>query len=170
MSAIRRHYGATPVHVLLHVALFALAGWVVLNLLDAGGALNILVWFVGAIVLHDMVVLPLYTTLDRLVARLAPSGGGRTAAWPVSAINHVRVPAVLAGVLLLVWFPLILGLSEDNIVGLTGVGPPAYLERWLGICAVLFGGSALLYVVRLVAAGRSAAGSRRADRSRARDR
>ena len=149
MTLFGRLYRNGPLHLLGHLALFALAAWVVGNLLDAGGALNILVWFVGAILVHDMLFLPLYGGLDRLATKVLPRGGGRTAAWPIPMINHVRVPVVLSAVLFLVWFPLILGLSADAFEGTSGVRPDGYLERWLVVTAVLFALSGLLYLVRL---------------------
>ncbi len=154
MTLFRRRYRNGPLHLLGHLALFALAAWVVRNLLDAGGALSIAVWFVGAIVVHDLLFLPLYAGLDRLATRLLPSGG-RAVAWPLPVINHVRVPAVLSGVLLLVWFPLILGLSAQTFEATAGVRPEGYLGRWLAVSAGLFAASAVLYVVRLAWLGRS---------------
>ena len=149
MSLFRRLYRNGPLHLLGHLALFALVAWVVGNLLDAGGALNILVWFVGAILVHDALFLPLYAGLDRLAGRVLPRGGGRTAAWPIPMINHVRVPVVLSGVLFVVWFPLILGLSERTFAATAGVRPDGYLERWLLVTGVLVAASGLLYLVRL---------------------
>ncbi len=165
MTLFRRLYRNGPLHLLAHLALFALAAWVVGNLLDAGGALSILVWFVGAILVHDMLFLPLYVGLDRLAARVLPRGGGRSAPWPIPMINHVRVPVVLSGVLFLVWFPLILGLSADTFAGTAGVRPDGYLERWLVVTGVLVAASGLLYVLRLVAlAARGPGGPRPAGR------
>jgi hypothetical protein len=52
-----------------------------------------------------------------------------------------------------VFFPAILGRNAASLVQAGGVEPYGYLERWLLACAVLFGGSLLLYLVRLGRAG-----------------
>jgi hypothetical protein len=67
----------------------------------------------------------------------------------VNAINHIRVPAVMAATMFLVFFPLILGDGKENYVNDVGHDPPDFLARWLLICAVLFGASAVAYAVRL---------------------
>ena len=96
-------------------------------------------------VLHDFVLLPFYAVLDRLAAvRLR------------GAINYVRVPVALSGLLLLVYFPVILGKGEAAYTRVSGLQWEGYAERWLLVTAALFAGSALLYGVR----GRRSAGSR----------
>ncbi|HEY8584986.1 MAG TPA: hypothetical protein VIL49_18650 [Capillimicrobium sp.] len=151
MSLLRRAYGTTPLHLLGHLACFALAGYAVAQLVDTRGALNLLLWLVGALVLHDLVLLPAYSLLDRLAARGAPRG----------AVNYVRAPAAIAGVLALVWFPTILGKGDGAYARVSGLHFEGYLRNWLLICAALFLASALLYVVR---------GRRGASRGRAGDR
>jgi hypothetical protein len=59
------------------------------------------------------------------------------------------VPVGLSGLLLLVWFPLILRRSEGQYKALAGLGPSPYLGRWLLVIGVLFAGSALVYALRL---------------------
>ena len=134
----------TPVHFLAHGALFALFGWVVLQLVDARESFNMLAWFVLAIVLHELVLLPFYSALDRL----ALAGRG-------SAINYARVPAALSGLLLLLFFPQILGRNEDSFARVAGESPEGYLERWLIVTGVLFAASLALYVLS-VTKGRAA--------------
>jgi uncharacterized membrane protein len=134
---VRRLYGTTPLHLLAHGVLFAIFGWVVLQLLDARESFNILAWFVLAIVLHDLVLLPFYSTLDRL---------GRVAV-PRAAVNYVRIPALLSGLLLLLFFPAILGRNDRSFGRVAGVEPSGYLERWLVVTAVLFAGALALYVL-----------------------
>ena len=69
-------------------ASFALAGYAGVRLL-ADDWLAVAVWFVGAALLHDLVLLPLYSAADRAVVRgPVPSGGSR---WAM----YVRVPAAL---------------------------------------------------------------------------
>ena len=92
-----------------------------------------------------MIFLPIYLILD-LIARL---GIQDHALRNVRAINHIRFPLVISGVMFLTTFPLILGRSETNYVRLSGDEYPDYLGRWLLIVAVLFGVSAVSYAVRL---------------------
>ena len=136
MSRFRERYGASPLHLAGFVITFAVAGWAALQLADLQNAFTILLWFAGAIVLHDLVLYPAYTLLDRA-----------TQATGVS-INYVRVPAMLSGLLFLVWFPLILEKAPGLYRSVTGVEPPDYLARWLLITAGLFAASLLVAVLR----------------------
>jgi hypothetical protein len=128
----------TPLHLLAHGLLFAVFGWVVLQLLDARESFDILVWFVLAIVLHDLVLLPFYSTLDRLAKR-----------GPLPSVNYVRVPAALSGLLLLLFFPPILGKNDASFARVAGEEPSGYLERWLIVTAVLFAGAFVLSVLHV---------------------
>ncbi len=139
MSRFRRRYGASPLHALAHLAAFALAGFALLQLVDARDAGNVLVWFIGAVVLHDFVLLPFYSGLDRAAQAI----GGR-----VPAVNHLRVPAGFSALLLLVYFPLILGLSTPKLERVSGAPAGDYLGRWLLITGALCAGSGALYVMR----------------------
>ena len=64
-------------------------------------------------------------------------------------INHIRIPAFLGGLALLMFFPLILGLDAANYEKDAGLSGDIFLTRWLGLCAALFLGSALIYAIRL---------------------
>jgi hypothetical protein len=138
MRAFARHYAASPLHLVLHVALFAAFAWVALKVTDARGAGNIALWFLAAIVLHDLVLLPFYSALDRVAQRAVPGPG----------VNHVRIPAALSGLLLLLFFPPIIGRNDGSFARVAGVEPGGYAERWLLVTAVLFALSAVLYAVR----------------------
>lgn len=48
------------------------------------------------------------------------------------------------------WFPLISGMVEQRYRLGTGLSADVFLARWLLITAALFGGSALLLVLRLL--------------------
>lgn len=128
----------SPLQLLLLVCSFVLVAYAGVRLLS-GDWLGVVLWFVGAALLHDLVLLPLYSALDRALR------AGTAARWTL----YVRVPAVLSGLTLLVWCPLILGLPADRYRSATGLDPDVFLPRWLLITAVLFGGSALLLVLRL---------------------
>ena len=145
-SWFRQLYGAGPAHALLMTAGFVCAGYLLSLILRASHPGWLLVWFVGAIVLHDLVFLPLYSALDRVLTsgRRREVGSPQGPAW----INHVRVPAVISGVLLLITFPLVLRLSDRAYATASGLHESVYLLRWLLITAGFFAVSAVLYVVR----------------------
>jgi hypothetical protein len=102
---------------------------------------GVALWFVGAALLHDLVLLPVYAALDRALVRAAGRHRDRVA--------YVRVPAALSLLLLLVWFPLISGQVAGRYASATGLSPDGFLTRWLLLSAALFGGSAVLFVLRL---------------------
>jgi len=134
----RARYGASPVHLLAHLALLPLVAWALLTVLDFRAASNFVLWLVGAVILHDLVLLPFYSALDRAGQRAAPR----------PAINYVRVPALLSGLLLLVFFPAISGKGEPSFQRTSGLTYDGYLARWLLITAALFTISAAAYRLR----------------------
>ncbi|MEH0934841.1 hypothetical protein [Micromonospora psammae] len=150
MGELRRRYGAAPWHLLLLLGCFTVTGWIVLRLAGEPTAVRMLLWFLGAVIAHDLVLFPAYAAVDRGL-RAALVHRDRTAADrpPVpSALNHVRVPALAAGLLLLVHLPGVLGLGDDTYEAATGLAPRPLLGRWLAVTGVLFAASALLYGLR----------------------
>ncbi|QDL70235.1 hypothetical protein DNK48_13390 [Streptomyces malaysiensis subsp. malaysiensis] len=137
---LRRLDGESPLRLVLLLCSFALTGYAGVRLLS-GDWFGILLWIVGAAILHDLVLLPLYALADRAVGAALPA--------PARWINHVRVPAFLSGVLMLVWFPLILGRQARRYEHVTGLSADVFWPRWLLITAVLFGVSALWLVIRV---------------------
>ena len=131
----------SPLQLLLLVSSFALAGYAGVRLLE-GDWFEVALWFVGAAVLHDLVLLPLYGAADQVLLRGFEAAGQRT------CVSYVRVPAALSLLLLLVWFPLIGGRVADRYALATGLSADGFLTRWLLITAVLFGGSAVLLALR----------------------
>ena len=75
-------YGAHPLHLLGTIAAWALAGYVVIVL--GPQALwnpfvwwqSIAVWFLAAIIAHDLVLFPLYALADRSFSGALAAGGG----------------------------------------------------------------------------------------------
>jgi hypothetical protein len=80
-----------------------------------------------------------------------------------AVINYVRVPGAFSLLLLLVWFPLILGLSARTYHRASGLVTSPYLGRWLAVTGVLFAASAASYALAL---RRASAPVRQARRSR----
>jgi len=134
---LRRGYGEGPLHLLSHVAALALAAYAFTRIFAGGQPWNVVLWFVGAVILHDVVAFPLYTTLNRLAL-------GRRMRY----VNHVRVPALLSACSFIVFCPLILGLGDGRYERATTLSQDVYLGRWLLLCGALFTASALLYAVR----------------------
>jgi hypothetical protein len=130
----------SPLHILLLACSFALAAYAGLQLL-ADDWFGVALWIVGAALIHDLVLLPVYAVADRALVKAA----GPRRQW----VGYVRVPAALSLLLLLVWFPLISGQVTGRYARATGLSADGYLARWLLVSAVLFGGSALLFLVRL---------------------
>jgi hypothetical protein len=135
---VRARYGSSPLHLLAHLAALALAAWALLEALQLGGWQRIVLWLAGAVVLHDLVLWPAYTALDRLARR------GRPAGWA----NYVRVPAGISGVLLLAFFPVVCGKGERTYGRVSGAAWDGYLARWLLVSAALFLVAGALYLAR----------------------
>lgn len=145
---MRRPPVGSPFQLLLLACTFAVAGYAGVRLF-AGDWRAIALWIAGAALLHDLVLLPLYTAADRAVVRGLGAAGRR------ELTSYVRVPALLSGLLLLVWFPLVLNLVDERYRLATGQSADVYLGRWLLMTAVLFGGSVLLLALRGLRARRA---------------
>ncbi|MFJ9547423.1 hypothetical protein [Streptomyces erythrochromogenes] len=103
-------------------------------------------WFVGAALIHDVVLLPLYSVTERAAQAVCGTPGARDPVVRVS-VNYVRVPAFVAGVLLLVRWPF-LG-RVDHFTAYTGLPADGFRARWLLITAALFAASAGVLLVRM---------------------
>jgi len=156
-------YGASPVHLAALLVGGALSAYAVTRVDSLEVLVQVGIWFVGTLLVHDLVLFPVYATADNVgawVRRRRPGAGPR-----VPWVNHVRVPVFLSGLLLLAWFPLILRLSSGFERASNRATEP-YLGRWLLVTGVLFAGSAALYLVRAVRA-RNDPGTERLGRSAA---
>jgi hypothetical protein len=156
---IQHWYGAHPLHLLALLAAFSLAGYAVRAVIAAGQFRGFAIWFAVAIIGHDLLLFPLYSLADLSVQRLLPCGAARRRARRPAAttpgeipgppvINYVRIPVAFSLLLLLVFFPLILGLSGPEYHRASGLTTQPYLWRWLAVTGVLFAGSAVLYALR----------------------
>jgi hypothetical protein len=126
-----------PLFVLAHLTLLPLCAWALLELLGGRSAQRIAVWLVACVIVHDLVVMPLYSGADRGLRRLA----GR-------AVNYVRVPAALSLLMLVVFFGTIGERGEPAYRATSGETFDGYAARWLLVSAALFAGSAVFYLVR----------------------
>lgn len=143
---MRRRYGAGPLHLLAGLTGLAVAGWGLAQAFDVvASPANFVIWLAGAVIVHDLVLLPVYSLLDRVASSAAAPGRSRLR---IAALNHVRVPVLLSGLALLVWFPLILGLDPEVFERAAGTSNDVFFERWLALTAALFAGSALVLALR----------------------
>ena len=134
---MRRLYGASPLHLLAHLVLLPLCAWALLEILGGRSASRIVVWLVAAVVLHDLVLLPLYSSADR--ALQAGLGG---------AVNYDRIPAALSLLMLAVFWATIAEKGEGAYRATSGQTFDGHATRWLIVTAALFAGSGLLYLLR----------------------
>jgi hypothetical protein len=161
LATFRRRYGASPLHFLAFAASIAVTGAAVKGWLDepAISIRYILIWFVGAIIAHDLIVLPLYSALDRLVLASSRRTAGRHAAprppeqgatEPAPPRSpgwvYVRVPLILSALLLLVFGAEILREGNATFHLASGHTQDVYLQRYLIVVGVLFLLSGLAYV------------------------
>ncbi len=141
MSRVRRFYGAQPLHLLATVVALAIvaagiAGWLQADL-DTRG---IAIWAVASTLAFEWILLPLAWVLDRIA--LAPIA-------PRVNRAYIRAPALLSGLLLIVFAPLIFKADTPTFEATTGMSPPDYLIRWLLATAVMFAISGLAYAFSL---------------------
>ncbi len=153
MGGLRRLYGSGPVHLVAMLVCFAMAAYAAYSILQNAQPLSVVLWLAGAIVVHDFVLLPLYTGAFWLASRV---GRGRRNRRRTPVLYHLIAPAAFSALLFVTWLPLILRLSEGAYRPTTGMTQEPYLARWLLFTAALFAGSALLYGVRVLRARRSA--------------
>jgi hypothetical protein len=157
-------YGSRPLHLLTMVSGFALLGYILATFKPATlwnpGVWwqSIAVWFAAAIVAHDLLLFPLYALADRLLAARINRRPG-VGQLNVQARNYIRVPALGAGLTLLIFLPGIIEQGGPTYLAATGQTQQPFLGRWLLLTAVMFAVSAILYGTRLAVARRRAANS-----------
>ncbi len=164
-ARIRRFYGARPLHLLTLLASAAFVGYV-LSVVGVGHLWNhhtwwksIAVWFLGAVVLHDLVLFPLYALAHRTLHGAWTAAVGRHPAPEllVSPVNYVRLPVMASGLLFLLFFPGIVEQGRGTYEGATGLTQAPFLGRWLLLCGAFFSVSAVLYALRTVTVRRRSA-------------
>ena len=167
----RRLYGAHPLHLLSLLASFALVGYAI-SLLGVHSLWNdrvwwqsIIVWFLGAIVLHDLVLFPFYALADRSLGAgcRAVTGRAPQATPVVSPRNYLRLPTMASGLLLLMFFPGIIRQGSGSYLRATGLTQQPFLGRWLLLTGAFFGISAIAYAARTITVRRQRSGSPASD-------
>lgn len=140
-----RRYGGSPSHLAALALGGALSAYAV-SQIRLSVLPSILLWFGFLLVAHDLLLYPAYAALDRVLTR---ARGLLPWSRRVPVTNYVRVPVVLSALLLVAWFPLILGLPRAYEPA-TGRTTDAFLGHWLAVTAILFVVSAVLYAGRLL--------------------
>ncbi len=148
MALLRRAYGAGPGHLAATLAGLLIAAYGIARIGQHGSWPRVAVYFVLAILAHDLFLLPLYTLLYAATWRVGRIGADRSRRVPV--LRHLVVPTVISAVLFIAWFPLILRLPRFS--GTLTADVSVYLSRWLIITAALFLASGALYAIRALRA------------------
>jgi len=148
LGHFRSRYGASPLHLAGHLVVFAIAIFAIDRIASGGGLAKLIALYIGFAIAHDLIFLPAYSGLDR-VARAALARLPARRAVPVPAINHIRAPTLISGLLLIIYFPFISRKADNDYFQLSGHHIDGYLRNWLLTSAALFLGSALIYALRV---------------------
>lgn len=157
MNAFVRFYGARPTHLLTLMLSFALIAYV--GVLIGPQALwnddvwwkSIAVWFLGSVLLHDLVLYPLYALSDRTLSAAVAAVRSRAQPAAVSPLNYIRIPVLATGLTFLIFFPGIISQGAQTYEAATGLTQEPFLGRWLALTAAVFTLSALAYLLRYTA-------------------
>lgn len=153
-AGFRRLYGASPLHLAAHLVGLALAAFALDRVLSAGGVPQLLALYLGLVIAHDLIFVPLYSGVDRVMRRALTRFSSQRDGIPM--INHVRAPLLISALLLLIYSPLISGLSDSFYFDLSGHHLERFVSNWMLLTAVLFLGSGLIYGARVVMRARNA--------------
>ena len=123
--------------VLAYVMLLPLCAWALLELLGGRSGQRIALWLVAAVVVLDLVVLPLYSGADRAARALLGE-----------SVNYVRIPAALSLLMLVVFWGTVAGAGERAYRATSGETFDGHAQRWLLATAALFAVSGLVYLLR----------------------
>ncbi len=144
MRPLTKLYGAPPGHLIAVLAGGAVSAYAISRVPSLEVLLAIGLWFAGMLLVHDLVLFPIYAAADNVGAFVRSALQRRP---PVRWANHVRFPAVWSGLLLLTWFPLVFRISPKFERAAARSDDP-FLWHWLLVTAVLFAGSLLVYLIR----------------------
>lgn len=157
----RAAYGAGGRHLAVTLTALVVAAYVVHrlgfdNLWDAEvWWQSILVWFLGAVLLHDLVLFPIVAVADRLLLGSLRRRSTPTRADRIPVVNHVRVPVLAVALLFLLFLPGIIEQGASTYAKATGQTQEPFLERWLVLSAAIFGLSAAVYGIRRARSSRA---------------
>lgn len=156
LERARSLYGERLWHLILLLGGLALAGYAVV-VLGVSQLFNptvwwqsIAVWFAVAVIGHDLILFPLYALADRLLSRTSKPSDERphergSVPRRIPVINHLRMPTLAAGLLLMMFLPGIIEQGGPAYTAATGLTQTPYLTRWLLLTAAFYLISALCY-------------------------
>jgi hypothetical protein len=137
-------YGAHPMQLVVLLAALAVAGYAILRVAGDPAWFGIAMWFLAAVIGHDLILFPLYAAADGLLVRALST-------W--RAVNYVRVPLLATGLTFLLFLPGIIEQGAITYHGATGLTQEPFLGRWLLLVGGFFAVSAVVFGVRrLIAA------------------
>jgi len=153
VEAFRRIYGSHPLHLLALIACFALFAYVIVTIKPVTlwntsvWWQSIAVWFAAAIVIHDLVLFPAYSLVDRLLTSTRREPKPEPSRLPV--LNYLRVPLMGSALTLVVFLPGIIEQGARTYFNATGHTQEVFLGRWLLLTAAMFAVSAVIYAVKI---------------------
>ncbi len=155
MKSLSRAYGAHPLHLLALLGCFALTGYVAVHMVNAPLLPRMVIWFLAAVVAHDLILFPLYALADRSLhslLKLVPSAPHKGVPV-VPTVNYLRIPALGVAFTFVLFLPGIIQEGGPTYLAATGQTQAPYLGRWLLLAAAMFLVSAIVYAIRTRIAG-----------------
>ena len=155
MRSLSRAYGAHPLHLLALLGCFALTGYVAVRVANAPLLPRMVIWFLAAVIAHDLILFPLYALADRTlhgVLKLMPRAPHRGKPV-VPTVNYIRIPALGVAFTFVLFLPGIIQEGGPTYLAATGQTQAPYLGRWLLLAAAMFLVSGIVYAIRTHVAG-----------------
>lgn len=143
---LRRLYGGPVWTLPILLGCLAVTGYVADKVINGPMAIRIIVWFAAAAALHDFVLFPAYSLMDRAMGRVQ----ARSEIGPIPVINYVRVPAALSLLTLLIYLPTILGRGAGAFHAASGLGRIDVFIRWVLLSLGFFVVSGVIYLSRIL--------------------
>jgi hypothetical protein len=147
--SLRHIYGAGPVHLVALLACFAFTGYLASLVAQSNAAKHIGAYFIGSVIVHDLILWPTYTVADRLLVEAYERHRSSRRPPRVAWVNYVRFPVVISAVLLAISFPLVFSLSPRVYHADTTLTTAPFANRYLAVAAGLCVLSALTYASRV---------------------
>jgi hypothetical protein len=150
VKSLSRAYGAHPLHLLALLGCFALTGYVAVLVANDQLVPRMAIWFLAAVIAHDLILFPVYALGDRSahgLMKLLPSVPHKGVPV-VPPVNYVRIPALGAGLTFVLFLPGIIQQGGPTYTAATGQTQEPYLGRWLLLAAAMFLVSAVVYAIR----------------------
>jgi hypothetical protein len=142
----RRLYGGPVWSLPVLIGCLVVTGYIADKVISGPKAFRILVWFAAAAVLHDFLLFPTYSLIDRATVAV----GRKFGSVRRFDVNFLRVPAALSLLMLLIYLPTILGRGAGAFHAASGLGQIDIFLRWVLLSLGFFALSGALYLVRLL--------------------